>query len=1451
MSSPSKNTNMSSPFLTNVNDDDDDNNDNTKNTSSGGNTNVKNHPTEPETDADIAPEKRQQQQQQQQQPLQAEGGGEAEEESIRGRVVKDKQQEQPQPQQQEEDEKENAKVAQDGETVNGNGNDRSSGDRNTIHMNGGSHEKNTTTAATATAATDTSARRGEKDRNDEDEDDDIVMDEPLSQSNTDHATTKTSTTNNNNNNNTNAIKNNKNGETKHNTELHTGEPNEKEDSATKEHTSLPSSNDTTLTPSASTSSSTGGGGGGTTTTTATPVEPALPVLKGTLSYISNELTRRHIIRGMWNFESSSEHAPQRFELVRTLGPEEDPTELPKDGIFDGSFNLAYVHVSTKGKRKERSKVITESGVKIKFTRREEHDEDDECYNVKGEGTNQYGIFSLFGVATRDKEEGMEKKYTVEMRKRYLTSPVAVAESPSKKDKGGASKKRKLETIGSSVGPAGSSSSTTTTTTGGGTGAAATAVNEPLPDPSAPYPSNVVCLRGKIEPSSSAQDGVVHRVSGMWSSGLDNILADPENKRGLCNEFEYEYRGTFATDEFPISGKYTGWFNLTDGDGTRNRIPERDVTLKFKKNNAGFYNVEGKGFNMFGKYNITGTLGNDNIITIFRHFQPSSKKPKKAPTPAVVQPPEIPSETLDSDFMTLDDVKVTESDEIEQVVGPEDGQYSALSRGVLRLNSDGVISCTGKWALTRTHFNNGMCSPFTFGLEEHHAKGEDGTIHFPVDSANYKGSFKMKRGTTKLQSVIDKQIVMKFRKNTAGSYNVYGKGVNSYGTFDLVGTLILHGQNSGHIELYRIYEAPLASTEPQTSKQSGKVLPTAKNATKKGSSSKGASAFAPVKPDGPSLIRRESSRAIKLPSRLEDGEPQAALSKIMEKCNTILKQIREKDLLGGSFFAEPVDPVAHGIPTYHQIITNPMDLGTVQAKMDANEIDSPEEFARLMRLIFDNAIKFNVDPGHIVHQAARNLLSLFNTKFRDIDRSLEKKKPTKKELKEQKKKQQEEQKRLENERKRKKEEDEDPTLRMIRVMHSSCAEVEKNLSALHSLSATNFQTNVTRDEFNLQSNVLQHLSTQVAQIQGLIVTLIPAAGKRDTSLLQDATSVSKESSSQKKTSKKKKPKVEKTKAAVVESAVSAPAPAPRKSISEVPLTLEEQQELTDFINTIAMAEDERLEEVIEIIRESAAVNGDEEEIDLEIDLLPTSTQRKLLNFVNKNKPKAKKGKKSAKKKSPTPTPASVSKPSPAPKQKAKSNESFFAFGTNDDDSDSEDEAVVQKNKDSKSFHINEDAVMEDEDEENDGALAAKWNISKPIVADTNNEEEDEDDAWEAARGASAAQKAFDMERQAREQKILQEAEEAKQKALQETKERGKKLQEEKKAKEAEEARLREQKEKEERELAQKAREQALENLKEIKPTVDLEGQRDFMKDYEQSFYDKDFAGGASPSSDFGF
>ena len=77
--------------------------------------------------------------------------------------------------------------------------------------------------------------------------------------------------------------------------------------------------------------------------------------------------------------------------------------------------------------------------------------------------------------------------------------------------------------------------------------------------------------------------------------------------------------------------------------------------------------------------------------------------------------------------------------------------------------------------------------------------------FPIDSDRYMGSFKMRKGTTaKHQTVVEKQIVLRFVKNSSGSYNVYGKGVNTIDTFDLVGTLILQGDGSSHVQLYRMY-----------------------------------------------------------------------------------------------------------------------------------------------------------------------------------------------------------------------------------------------------------------------------------------------------------------------------------------------------------------------------------------------------------------------------------------------------------------------------------------------------------------------------------------------------------------------------------------------------------------------------------------------------------------------
>merc|ERR1712127_486002 len=94
-------------------------------------------------------------------------------------------------------------------------------------------------------------------------------------------------------------------------------------------------------------------------------------------------------------------------------------------------------------------------------------------------------------------------------------------------------------------------------------------------------------------------------------------------------------------------------------------------------------------------------------------------------------------------------------------------------------------------------------------------------------------------------------------------------------------------------------------------------------------------------------------------------------------------------MGFAFFAQPVDPLALGIPTYHQVITNPMDLGTISKKLQANAIESHTEFAKLVRLVFNNAMTFNVDVTHRVHQNAKDMLALFNQKFREVEKEGEK------------------------------------------------------------------------------------------------------------------------------------------------------------------------------------------------------------------------------------------------------------------------------------------------------------------------------------------------------------------------------------------------------------------------------------------------------------------------------
>eukprot|EP00804_Cyclotella_cryptica_P016091 CCRYP_004216-RB/>CCRYP_004216-RB protein AED:0.34 eAED:0.49 QI:0/0/0/1/0/0/2/0/867 len=652
---------------------------------------------------------------------------------------------------------------------------------------------------------------------------------------------------------------------------------------------------------------------------------------GTLSYSEQEGSRRqHQIRGNWKYENSPASAiPQRFELIRAIPPDEDLKDLPKDGEYHGTFSLAFEFTTSREKKRQNER----SGVKIKFTKEAEPG----VFSVEGKGVNDYGTFELVGTATKSKMED-DPGYHVRLKKIYTVT----THPPAQQQQSSAESEKKKSGKKSSAIEAEPTEE-------------ATAVKPP--PPTVPPPVNVVCLRGKLSRNTSENlslglGDVIHKITGIWAMGLNHILDDPDNTKALCNKFEYEHKCSGESTVFPLSGKYTGWFYVSaeDGSNTKTKIFERDVMLKFIENSEGYHNVEGKGSNIYGKYTISGTLDSEGIITLFRHFQPlklkvSNKKSGETtvttlttttPAPGLLNasrdkkaalPPIPPMEDLQLSF---DDVEAPDGSELVPVVQAP-LTYGAVSKGIFKITEDGHHSCSGNWAITFEQLSSGTTtSSCHFGILPHIAAEDAKTMlermdkvgatdhddrrinipdrggptmlnneTFPIDSVRYRGSFKMRKGVSKSTTVRDDQIVLKFVKNTSGSYNVYGKGINNMGVYDIVGTLILQTSTSGHLILYRVYPLVLAEPEhipPATAKSSGKVFPG--SLTEKAVGGRPMPAMKPPEkftPSASSLQRRESSRQVKVPVRLEEDDPEAQRASLMEKCRQILRDLQGKDV----------------------------------------------------------------------------------------------------------------------------------------------------------------------------------------------------------------------------------------------------------------------------------------------------------------------------------------------------------------------------------------------------------------------------------------------------------------------------------------------------------------------------------------------------------------------------
>eukprot|EP01084_Bolivina_argentea_P292651 503150_1 len=107
-----------------------------------------------------------------------------------------------------------------------------------------------------------------------------------------------------------------------------------------------------------------------------------------------------------------------------------------------------------------------------------------------------------------------------------------------------------------------------------------------------------------------------------------------------------------------------------------------------------------------------------------------------------------------------------------------------------------------------------------------------------------------------------------------------------------------------------------------------------------------------------LVKKELARRKKLSVSTPSKSKRSRKSKltVFEECSALLEKVKKMQY--SKAFLRPVDWKNLNIPTYPQIIKHPMDLLTVENKLNNNSYETPYDFARDMRLIYQNATTFN-------------------------------------------------------------------------------------------------------------------------------------------------------------------------------------------------------------------------------------------------------------------------------------------------------------------------------------------------------------------------------------------------------------------------------------------------------------------------------------------------------------
>jgi hypothetical protein len=102
---------------------------------------------------------------------------------------------------------------------------------------------------------------------------------------------------------------------------------------------------------------------------------------------------------------------------------------------------------------------------------------------------------------------------------------------------------------------------------------------------------------------------------------------------------------------------------------------------------------------------------------------------------------------------------------------------------------------------------------------------------------------------------------------------------------------------------------------------------------------------------------------------------------VKKCYNLLQKLKKHTC--SSPFLEPVDAMALGIPDYYQIITDPMDLSTIERNLKNGVYTSTVQFGNDIRKIWTNSFRYNA-RGSDIYQMTAEMSTYFEKVFKEIE-----------------------------------------------------------------------------------------------------------------------------------------------------------------------------------------------------------------------------------------------------------------------------------------------------------------------------------------------------------------------------------------------------------------------------------------------------------------------------------